>query len=239
MNKSEFQELLQKCFGKKKDARYHAVSMLIIYGIFIFIIILAVRIGGSSHIQENVNPSSSPMPEINSNSSVPQTEMNYTYSYIITYHGNNEIYLGKKIGEKQKFTLITDHSTVDYAALGDHYFILENDTYHTAESPSKFLKYCDREKIELLVANEIPTENNNTISYSVSNQVIATFFHEVLEQNQDAINLIQLHTVNGIVKEIDVDFSHYLSALEQTDSSFKIHMEFVDIGTTEDFEISF
>lgn len=240
MKKREFQELFQKCFGKKKDTRYHAITMLAIYGILLLIIMIVVRIGGSStsNVQENSNPTPSPIVEDDSHQTTNQEKINYSYSYMITDNGKNEIYLGKKVGDKQKFTFIKDNSTVDYAVIKNNYFILENGTYQITENPSKFLKYCDREKIKLLVADEIPTENNHTISYSVSNQVIALFFEEVLEQDFEKTNFIQIHTVNDEVKTIDIDLSNYLSSLEKVDRTLTIHMEFVDIGTTEDFEIS-
>lgn len=250
MNNKEWKEILKKCFGKEKDDRYHAIAMLVIYGIFMIILIAVIRIGGSSTTNSSLNqnnnttpsPTITPTPPVDnseedSNPSINMNDINYSYSYTISYNGVTEVYLGKKIDEKEKFTLIKNGTTTDYAILNDNYLILENGTYHITENPSKFFKYCDVEKILLLIENEIPTENNESIKYSISNQSLVTTFKESLTINNEQTNLIQLHVSGETLKSVDLDFSNYILSLEGIDASLTIHMEFADIGTTEDFEI--
>ena len=44
-------------------------------------------------------------------------------------------------------------------------------------------------------------------------------------------------TSGEILKSADLDFSNYISSIQGTSVTLTIHMEFADIGTTEDFEI--
>lgn len=249
MKKKEWKEIIKKCFGKEKDERYHAIAMLSIYGIFILILIIFVRIGGSgisSSIQEkNPNlPTSSTTPTPTTSPSPEETtttpsihDINYSYSYTITYNGVSEVYLGKKIDEKEKFTLIRDGVTTDYAILNDNYLILENGTYHITENPSKLFKYCDVEKILKLVENEIPTENEGIIKYSISNRNLSSTYKDSLLLDNELNNMIQLSLVGDDLKSISIDLSNYLTSMNGNEESLTIYMEFADIGTTSDFEI--
>lgn len=250
MKNKEWQEILKKCFGKEKDDRYHAIAMLAIYGIFILILVVLIRVGGSSSSSLNQNnnsnePTSSPTTTItpssgveeDANENVSGNDINYSYSYTISYNGVSEVYLGKKIDDKEKFTLIKNGITTDYAILSDNYLILENDTYHITETPSKYFKYCDVEEILLLIENEISTENNGNIKYSISNQSISDSFKDTLVVDNEQSNSIQLYLSENVLKSIDLDFSNYLSSVEGGSVTFTIHMEFADVGTTEDFEI--
>lgn len=250
MKNKEWKEILKKCFGKEKDDRYHAVAMLAIYGIFILILIVLIRIGGnnSTQLHENSPSTSSPtstatsspssdIPEENPSSNIGENDINYSYSYTVSYNGISEVYLGKRIDDKEKFTLVKDGITIDYAILSDNYLILENGTYHITENPSRFLKYCDIEDILVLVENEIPTENNGVIKYTVSNKNLATTYKDDLSIDNEQLNSIQLYTSGEILKSADLDFSNYISSIQGTSVTLTIHMEFADIGTTEDFEI--
>lgn len=251
MKKEEVKEILKKCFGKEKDDRYHAIAMLAIYGIFILIIVLVIRLGGSNSSNMVNNPTTSPTTTptasgttsptnndtISSSTSNGNNDINYSYSYTITYNGVSEVYLGKKIDDKEKFTLVKDGTTTNYAILDDNYLILENDIYHITESPSRLFKYCDAEKILTLIENEIPTENNCVTKYSVSSHNIASSFHESLSIDSEKTNAIQLVVSNDTLKSIDLDLSNYLSSLEGVSITLTIHMEFADIGTTSDFDI--
>ena len=60
MKKEEVKEILKKCFGKEKDDRYHAIAMLTIYGIFILILVLVIRLGGTNSSNMVSNPTTSP-----------------------------------------------------------------------------------------------------------------------------------------------------------------------------------
>lgn len=251
MKKEEVKEILKKCFGKEKDDRYHAIAMLAIYGIFILILVLVIRLGGSNSSNMVSNPTTSPTTTptasgttsptnngtISSSTSNGNNDINYSYSYTITYNGVSEVYLGKKIDDKEKFTLVKDGTTTNYAILDDNYLILENDIYHITESPSRLFKYCDAEKILTLIENEIPTENNGVTKYSVSSYNIASSFHESLSIDSEKTNAIQLVVSDDTLKSIDLDLSNYLSSLEGVSITLTIHMEFADIGTTSDFDI--
>ena len=232
MKKEEVKEILKKCFGKEKDDRYHAIAMLAIYGIFILILVLVIRLGGTNSSNMISNPTTSP-----TTTSTGNNDINYSYSYTITYNGVSEVYLGKKIDDKEKFTLVKDGTTTNYAILDDNYLILENDIYHITESPSRLFKYCDAEKILTLIENEIPTENNGVTKYSVSSHNIASSFRESLSIDSEKTNSIQLVVSNDTLKSIDLDLSNYLSSLEGVSITLTIHMEFADIGTTSDFDI--
>ena len=53
MKKEDWKALLKKCFGKEKDDRLHAIAMLIIWGIFIAIVILMIRLSPSRETSSN------------------------------------------------------------------------------------------------------------------------------------------------------------------------------------------
>lgn len=249
MKNIDWKELFSKCFGKEKDDRYHAIAMLAIYGIFFLILVLFIRISGSGTSTSNnltgnnnstTNPAitTTPSPDMENEIQVNDSDdINYSYSYTISYNGVSEVYLGKKINDKEKFTLIKNGVTMDYAILSSNYLILENGIYRITENPSKYFKYCDIEKILLLVEDEIPTENNGTVKYSISNKNLADSFNDTLVIDNEQVNAIQLHSSENVLKSVDLDLSNYLLALDGVAANLTIHMEFADIGTTEDFEI--
>ena len=128
MKSNDFKEILKKCFGKEKDEKYHAVAMLAVYGIFILVLIIMIRLGGESTNNEKnnniqtetqtpiVTPTNTPNSDIDTelDTGVGGNDINYSYSYTITYNGITEVYLGKKLDSKEKFTLIKDGITNDY-----------------------------------------------------------------------------------------------------------------------------
>ena len=249
MNNKGWKEILKKSFGKEKDDRYHAIAMLTIYGIFFLILIFIIRIGGSSIPSNSLNnsnststPSPTEMPSSDTNieennQNIIENDINYSYSYTITYNGISEVYLGKKIDSKEKFTLIKEGITTEYAILNDNYLILENGVYHITENPSKYFKYCDVEKILLLTENEISVESDNTIKYNISNSNLANMFKDNISIDNNKTNLIKMHIIDSNLKSIDLDFSNYLSSIDNENVTLTIHMEFVDVGKTDDFEI--
>lgn len=249
MKNKDFNELLKKCFGKEKDDRYHAIAMLAIYGIFIVVVVLVIRLGGSSTNNNlSTNPTPTPTPVVtpsptndstdnDEDENITGNDINYSYSYTISYNGISEVYLGKKLDDKEKFTLIKDGVTTDYAILSDNYLKLENGVYHITESPSRLFKYCDVNEILAMIENSVSTENGNTISYYISNQDLADTFNDNLAIDNNQNNTITLTLSNGNLKNIDLNFSNYLSSVNGLDETLTIHMEFVDVGTTEDFEI--
>ncbi len=250
MKKNEKMELLKKCFGKQKDDRYHAIAMLILYGIFILVIIIMIRVAGTPSNNDSTNtpdandskltspslPNEQQEPS-SSSQDIVGNDINYSYSYTILYNGTSEVYLGKKVDNKEKFTLIKDGGTTNYAILDDNYLILENNSYHITNNPSEFFKYCDVEAILLAIENAIPTQNQETIKYQVSNKELSVIFHDTLLVDNEQNNSIQLSLVDQNLKYIDLDISNYISAIKGESTTVTIHMEFVDIGTTEDFEI--
>ncbi len=242
MKKEEFLERWKKCFGKEKDTRYHSFAMAMIYTIFLVILILIIRFGetGNSESFENTNiptPTPSITPNEETTEELPQNDFNYSYSYTITYQGVNEFFLGKKIDEKEKFTQIKDGIMTDYAVLNGNYFILENGVYHLSEKPNRFLKYCDTDIIFQLIENQIPAETETGLKYTVTNSEIGSFFAEELSIDNGLTNIVSMTFANQVLKTIDLDFSNYYSSVQGSNLSLIIHMEFVDIGTTENFEI--
>jgi len=247
MKNNDVKDILKKCFGKQKDERYHAIAMLVIYALFIFIIVLMLRLGGNSNSDQNLNnevipiqtpvATSTPSTEVDKDDDITVNDVNYSYSYTITYNGVSEVYLGKKVDDKEKFTLVKDGDNTDYAILSDNYLVFENGIYHITQNPSKFFKYCDVEKLILLVENEIPTENNNLIKYNVSNVSLVNTYKDSLTKDNELTNLVSFTTNNNVLKSVDLDLSNYISSVEGFSSTLIIHMEFVDIGTTEDFDI--
>ena len=87
------------------------------------------------------------------------------------------------------------------------------------------------------VENEISMESGNTVKYNISNQLLAKSYNDNLTLDNQLDNMIQLIKSDNTLKSIDIDFSNYISSIDNTNSTLTIHMEFVDIGTTEDFEI--
>lgn len=245
--KKEWKEIIKKCFGKEKDDRYHAIAMLFIYGIFILILIIMIRMGGSgigNSIPEKDSmvptPSVIPTPSPSPGESIiiPNiSDINYSYSYTITYNGVSEVYLGKKIDEKEKFTLIRNGVTTDYAILNDNYLVLENGVYHITENPSKFFKYCDVEKVLQLIENKTPIELEEMTQYVLSNQELSSIYQDNMYINNNQDNKIKLSFSHQVLKKIELDFRNYLTSIEGNPVDFTVRMEFADIGTTENFEI--
>lgn len=253
MKNKEFKEILKKCFGKEKDDRYHSIAMLIIYGIFIFIVVLIIRLSGTATSTLENQPTQTPnptppivTPDYNDNpeplpedkkEEIVGNDINYSYSYTITINGETEVYLGKKIDDKEKFTLIKNGKTTDYAILNDNYLKLENGIYHITENPSDFFKYCDVEKILSLVDDIDSLETNNKLEYSISNADIAYVFRDRISVDNNKTNKVELTVSNNSLKSIDFNLNNYLTSVKGEETALSIHMEFADIGTTEDFEI--
>lgn len=245
----DLKEILKKCFGKEKDNRYHAIAMLIIYGIFMLILIVTIRLGSNNTTETDKkdeflsstplvtsNPTNTPSSDndtFNSNENI-----NYSYSYTVSYNGSNEVFLGKRVGNKEKITYIKDNVINNYAILNDNYLILENGTYHITNNFSSLFKYCDISEILSLVDDEIPTENGGIISYQVSNTKLAISFKDKITVNNELNNNIIITTTNNQLKAVDLDLTNYISSKEGITNTLTIHMEFVDIGTTDDFDVS-
>lgn len=249
MKKEELKKILKKCFGKEKDDKYHAIAMLCLYGLFMILLVAMIRIGGSSNTNR-LTPTPSPTSNTNINNSnnndntidekdnSMENNINYSYSYTITSNGNSEVFLGKKVNSKEKITYIKDGITEEYAVLNDNYLILENNSYHITNSPSNFFKYCDINKILAVVDREIPTENNGIIKYQVSNKNLASEYSDKLKNDNEQNNSIILTIVNDNLKSTDLVLDNYISSVMGENYTLSIHMDFVDIGATQDFTIN-
>ena len=260
MKKEEWIKILKKCFGKEKDERWHAGAMLIIYGIFITFVIVSVRTAPSTTNQQGTNqtttPTNTPVSTPNSNTSItdgiikeetqetiPSQEYEINYSYVFTIQNNEykEVITGKKLDDKEIFTIIDTTGSTDYAKLSDNYLKKENGEYHIVESPSNNLKYVNVEDIIELTLNTTPTQTENIYTYTVPSYQVMKMFHP--DRSIDSIDgtlmdTIILTTENDNLKKIDINFSNYYTALSIYPSTLIITMEFSNIGTTEDFNIT-
>lgn len=240
---SNFKEILKKCFGKQKDEKYHAVAMLAIYGIFVFILILAVRINAGSIIDDTDDNTNSdiqaPITTV-SPTQTPEQETNltsinsYTYTSTITYNGISEVFIGKRYANKQKFSYIKDSNITEYGLVNNEYFKQENGIYTQSSSPSRHFKYCDVNKIFTLIQNKTPIENK----YQLSNKEMITTYDDMISIDTEQPNTITINKENSTIKSIDLDYSNYISSLEGTSLTLIIHIELSDINNTSDFEIN-
>ena len=247
MDRKGFIEILKKCFGKQKDDRLHAIAMLIIYGIFVTIVIFAVRIN-SNNTDINLPSGDNKKEVISDNNKVVddnltsyeeniENDINYSYSYIVKFDDNTEVYLGKKIDDKEKFTFIKDGVSLDYAILNDNYLILDGGIYHLVDKLDTYFKYCDISKILDLVDNSIATKSGNIKKYYVSNYDLSSQFNDKIQSYNDGNNEIEIITDNNTLKKIDINFSNYISSVLGSNHNLIINMEFANIGTTENFSI--
>lgn len=256
MDKKELKEILKKCFGKEKDTRYHAIAMLIIYGIFMLFLIALIRIGGNTSNTLSDDNSSNTInqtpkivePNSDNNTSANNNDVeevnisndiNYTYSYNINFDGSTEIYLGKRIDDKQKFSYIKDGVTLEYAIINGNYLILQDGSYHITSKLDTYFKYCDINKLINLTQDELSYENGNTVKYNIKNSILAKAFNDTLiNLGNTSVNSIQFVITDNVLKSAYLDLSNYISAVLDGSHSLIINMEFVDVGTTEDFNIN-
>ena len=255
MKKEDWKALLKKCFGKEKDERLHAIAMLIIWGIFITIVILMVRLSPSRETSSNnsTTPDNNNQVEttpntggIISNEETPSTptesfEVNFSYIYTVTNNGVQEVITGKKIDEKEIFTIITKEGSNSYAKLSSNYLQKENGEYHIVESPSSNLVYCDVEDISYLTEVGTLTTNGNVYTYQVPVTQIVKLYNPTFDTTTIDTNLkdtITLTTENGTLKTIKANYNNYLTTVSGHLSTLTIEMEFSQVGTTENFEIT-
>jgi len=254
MEKKDWINLLKKCFGKEKNERYHASAMLIIYGIFITILVVSVRSAPKQTPNNNLSQTPTPTPTINSitdgiikeeekQESIQQPENEINYSYVFTVQNNNkrEIITGKKIDDKKIFTIINEIGSTDYAKLSNNYLKKENGNYHIIENPSNNLKYLNVEDIIELTLNTNSVQNGNVLTYTIPSYRIMKMYHP--DRSIDSVDgtlmdYISMTLENNQLKKIDINFSNYYTVLNIYPSTLLITMEFSNIGTTEDFNIT-
>lgn len=253
MNKTDFKELLKKCFGKEKDERYHAIAMLILYGLFFLVIIIMIRVSPTT-TKEN-NPSSSPSPTITNdptsgitnkdtttedqNLSNETFEINYSYIFTVENNGTKEIFTGKKLDDKEIFTYITSSGSTDYARLSNNYLIKENGEYHLVDSPSQNLKYTDMDTIISLTEKGTLTRNENIYQYSIPTSEVLSMYDSNQIADANIYDTITITLENNTIKTIDINFSNYASIINgNVATNLTVKMEFNQVGTTENFDVT-
>ena len=246
---NKFNDFFKNAFGKDRDEQAHARAMLLIYGVFMLIVVLFIRLSPApknvdsnnennqvvddNNITTTPTPTASlnpePTPTANTEKKKIEYEINYAYSYTINHDGNTEVYIGKRLDDKQKFSYIKDGKTTEYAIMDDNYLIKENGVYHIIDKLGNYFKYCDVEKILKLVEKKKPVSENKFI---VTNLELKEAFGVVGVSNS-LENTIQFEIVDGNIKSIELDLSNFIVGVD----NFNIKMEFADVGNVEDFEI--
>jgi|GEM_PF-1921872 hypothetical protein len=255
MKKEDWKALLKKCFGKEKDEQLHAIAMLIIWGIIILILVIMIRMSPTPDDQNSTTPNDNKdsqtqveTPGIGNNngndeSSSPTEsfEVNFSYIYTVTNNGVQEVITGKKIDEKEIFTIITKEGSNSYAKLSNNYLQKENGEYHIVENPSPNLIYCDVEDISYLTEIGTLTTQGNVYTYQVPITQIVKLYNPTFDTTSIDSNLmdtITLTTENGTLKSIKANYNNYLMTVSGRISTLTIEMEFSQVGTTEDFEVT-
>ncbi len=255
MNKVDWKALLKKCFGKEKDERLHAIAMLILWGIFIAIIVIMIRLSpstppedtkqGNNNQNNNQIQGENPPLENNTEENNEDTseiyEINYSYIYTVTNNGEEEVITGKKLDEKEIFTIITKEGSESYAKLSDNYLQKENGEYHIVESPSSNLIYCDVEDISYLTEMGKLTRNGDIYTYQIPTYQIIKLYNPTFDTtniDKNMMDTITLTLENGTLKKINANYNQYLTTVSGRLSTLTIAMEFTQVGTTEDFEIT-
>ena len=244
-------------FEKNKDndpnKKKKSIIMLSIYLVFILLVILFIRLApapseetkdnsnNTSNNEQNTNKDNNDDNEIKEleDFSLSDDDINYSFSYKIVFNGESELYLGKRVGGKSKFTYIKDDITEEYAYINDNFLKLENGVYHLADTFDSYFKYCDVEKIIEIVEDYLPLHFTDDISYNISNVKIARVFEDEIQNENGLTNVIALFIEDGSIKKIKLDFSNYISSVIGTTSTLNIEIDVADVGKTEDFKILF
>ena len=249
MNKRDFKDFFNRAFGKEKDEKTHAIAMLAIYGIFILILIVFVRLNGGKNTNETTNKNTdnkeivepttipTPKPKEEPKKEKIESDINYSYSYTTMFDGVTEVYLGKRIDDKQKFSYVKDGITNEYAIKDGNYLMYNGNVYYLVDKLDTYFRYCDVEKILDLVDNSIPTSNGNIVNYRINNKEIAEIFNEKITIDNETSNIFTLNIENDVLKSVKLDLTNYISSLLGTTHTLTINMDFANIGTTEDFDI--
>ncbi len=250
MKKEEFKELLKKCFGKQKDERYNAIAMLILFGIFMFILIIFLRLAPTNDVN-NPNNSLNPTPSSNPNQNITGNDneeinpkevfdINFSYIYTINNNGTKEVITGKKLDDKEIFTIINNNGSENYAKLSNNYLKKENGEYKIVESPSVNLLYADVEKaIDLTEKGEL-TKENNIYTYTIPTIEIIKKYHPettLVIENTITDNFI-VTVENGTMKKLELQLNNYYTTINSTQGTLNIIMEFSNVGTTENFNVT-
>lgn len=252
MKNSLWKEVLSKCFGREKDERWNAVAMLIIFGFFISILIMILRVGGNTTSQAMSNVTSSPTSTVTPTSTAGSSdleldqeqesgnyEINYSYLYNFTFGEETETITGKRLDQKEIFTIINQTGSTDYARLSENYLQKENGKYHLVEIPSRNLIYANLDPLIAALEELTPNINLNQYTYYVPTSTLLTAYHKDLGlvDSNNTYNTVIITRNDNTIESIDIDYSA-LSTLLSGTASYQVHMEFNHVGTTEDFTIS-
>ena len=256
MKNNKFSDFLSKSFGKDKDDRSHAIAMTIIYFSIIAVLVLFIKLNPvnlsneKNNIDDSQNNTTSSIVKPKDDSeedsrevkdfSTVDSSINYSFSYKITYDGNMEVFLGKKIGGKEKFTYIFGDVQEEYAYINDNFLMLGDDNiYHIADDFDSFYKYCDADSLIIIADDKVPLEPTENVIINANNSEIASTFSETLKNDNNGNNTIEFVIKNEQIVGFKLDFSNYISSLYDSEHSLLIDIEYANIGTTEDFKILF
>lgn len=249
MDRKEIQKLLKKCFGPEKNERYHAIAMLIIFGLFIAVLVILLRTGNydESNLDttKTSNTSNTPAPTItpsptDSTTTNPSYDVNYSYLYTFDLNGVKQVITGRKLDDKEIFTIITESGSSEYAYLSGNYLKKENGVYQIIENPSDHLLYVDLDVIEEITSSSTPNINLNQMTYYIpTSTLLETYFKDSnLIDSVSSHNTIILTINEGQLSRIDLDYSSLYSLISGTTSKYTISIELSNIGSTEDFDIT-
>ena len=247
----ELKNFLKRSFGKEKEDRAHAVTMLIIYSVFLIFTIAVIRMMPAKDTKNKENNNSNS--QVNQHNDTIKSDyestksstknnkesfdINYSYSYTITFDGKKEVYLGKKIDDKEKFSYIKDNVTTEYAILNGNCLILENGTYHLTDSLNTYFRYCGIEKIISLLEDQEYVEEGNKYIFSFETIKLFSVFGDTLKSGNNGLNRIELEFNESGIRGINLNLDNYISGVLGEAHTLNIKMEFANIGTTEDFAI--
>ena len=240
MKKNKLIEILKLAFGKEQDTRVHAIAMLCIF--FVFIIVLVAFLGNNKPVtNQDINGNNNKEnKEINKkieDNNEEDNDINYSYSYILEYDSITETYLGKRIDNKEKFILIKDGVSLDYAKVGDSFLKLENGKYHITDSIDHF-KYFNMETLLELLESHHSSNTENGAKYEVITLDLANKYKDPLVTWGGASeNEIIIRYESDTIKEVTMNLDNYISCVKGDGHTLRIKMEFANIGTTEDFNI--
>ncbi len=244
----ELMEFFKNSFGKEKNSRSHAIAMLAIYGIFMAIIVVVIRTTpvNEESVEPIQNNTSKPEEVIEDNTEKTSEkdlnikknyDVNYSYSYTITFDGQKEVYLGKKVDDKEKFSYIKDGNTVDYAILNENYLIFEEGVYHITDTLDTYFRYCNIDKILSVLEKSEYVEAGNKYIYNLSNTSVFNMLLDNIQNDNKGLNTIELEFDTENLKGINMNLDNYISSVLDSSHSLNILIEFANVGTTEDFEI--
>lgn len=241
-------------FREKKDnqdddtKRKHSLIKLAIYGIFLIVVIIAIRTGSDntnnnsstnnqSKIEEKTEVKEDKNKEIQEKTSIiRENDVNYSYMYTVVLDGKTETYIGKRIDEKEKFSYTKNNEIKEYAIMDDNYFILDGDIYHLTDKLDNNFKYCDIEKI-LSIIETIQPVSNDSLIFNVDNSKLSYVFGDVIKEKKEDFNTIKINVTEDSIQSVEINFNSYISSILTGNHSLSIKMEYANVGKVEDFTI--